>query len=118
MLLVTSVFGGPVYSSVHGLDVCALRNGGLRCKAGSRDLRILRPAPPPFVFWRERKSVFRLHSESDVKLHVGAWELLPSFESLLKEGLLLDGLILDSTLRSAADDRSTTSITKRKWVRI
>lgn len=41
-LPVTSVFGGPVYSSVHWLDICAPRKGFLpyRAGAGSGDQRI------------------------------------------------------------------------------
>lgn len=127
VLLMASVFGGPVYSSVHWLDVCGPWISVLPCGAGSRDVRIQRSAPPSFEFWedhreREMESVFRLYSgrkESSCNCWIHSFDhflsFLPSFESTgLFEGILfLNGLILDSTLRSAEDDRSTTRFTKK-----
>lgn len=90
-LLGASIFGGPVYSSVHRLD--ALWKCVLSRNAGSRELRLRNFAPPPVVFCeiivREEKRVFRLNSGSDMKLHVLIVFTFITFEWFIQWGLVL-----------------------------
>lgn len=101
-----SIFGGPVYSSVHGLDVCSTWEIVLphRACAGCRDLRIQRAAPSAFKLWKKHEQVLDLEINENLCFFVLLIFFLPSYDGA---SLFVNGLILESTLRSAADDRST-----------
>lgn len=79
---------------------------------------LLRPSCSGRSSWERRKGC--LGSTWEATWSCMCWWSLPSLPSsgLFSEVLLLDGLFLDSTLRSAADDRSTTRDAKGQWVKL